>query len=240
MRMARAAMIDITAGSSVSSRPRSCCASPISTVPSSVWRSVSSGNGRNGRTRSSTSTCPLLGAAGRREPDHRRQPRVAQPRREDDALARDGAARRVQREAACVRLDSLHAVIGEQRAAGSRDACVERAQEPQRIAVAVQRAVRGAGDVGADAREARRDRRAVEHVDARVVACLRGPLRHPPRARVEFLRRQAHVQAARLAQRDVDAGLLAQQRGKTRPFARRALRPRGVAAACRAPCPAPR
>ena len=58
--------------------------------------------------------------------------------------------------------------------------------------------------------------------------CCAGPLRHPPRTRVQFLRRQAHVQAACLPQRDVDARLFAQQRRKPRPLARRALRPCGV------------
>ncbi len=120
-------------------------------------------------------------------------------------------------------------VAGEHPAARPRHARVQCVQQAQRVAVAVERAPRAADDVRPDARQAARHRGAVEDLDRILLeARLREQPRHPFGAPVEFARRQAHVQAARLPQRDVDAGFLAQQRGQPRPFARGRLRPSAV------------
>jgi hypothetical protein len=106
---------------------------------------------------------------------------------------------------------------------------VQRAQQAERIAVAVQFAPRSAGNLVAHGSDLRGHAGAVEHLD-RVAwkAGLREEGLHVPRARHELVRGQAYVQAPLLSQRDVDRGRLEQLRGKARPFARGSLRPPAV------------
>ena len=184
----------------------------------------------------------LVGRDRRREPDHRREPRVAQSRGEHDALAR----RRCRAVVCSTKPPAsgsirVHAVIGEQRAARARDARVQRAQEPQRIAVAVERALRAAGDVGADAREPRRDAGAVEHVDAerRCLACAAHCVIR--RARASSSSGDRHTCRPPGCRSATSMPVSSRSSAASaRPLARRALRPRARSAACRAPCPAPR
>ena len=67
----------------------SCCESPISTVPSSVWRIVSSGIGQEGPHALEHDDLALVGRDRRGEAHHRREPRVAEAGGEHDALARE-------------------------------------------------------------------------------------------------------------------------------------------------------
>ena len=135
------------------SNPASCCASPISTVPSSVWRIVSSGDIEKARHALGHEDLPLVRRHRRREPDHRREARVAEAGGEHDTIARDGAARRVQHETvrARARCDRPRGPAAATPPA-ARNARVQCAQEPQRIAVAVERAPRAARDVADRAR----------------------------------------------------------------------------------------
>jgi hypothetical protein len=106
---------------------------------------------------------------------------------------------------------------------------VPRAQQPQRIAVAVERAVRAPGDVGADVREQPREAGTVEHLH---VVALEAGLGEQPldggHPHVEFALREAGMDAARLGERDVDAGFLGEPRRKLRPASCRQLRPASV------------
>ena len=128
-------------------------------------------------------------------PDHRRQPRVAEAGGEHDALACQAAARRVQREAAGMRLDRRTPCVG----------------EPHAPPVATPRAARAAAAAGCSRRRARstcrrrrrgrcpaarRHRRAIEHVDVAAFECrVARPAARIRRARASSSRRrQAHVQ----------------------------------------------
>src|SRR5439155_870411 len=96
----------------------------------------------------------------------------ASPRRGNAATARAAIAAR----------------IGNVTASGARRRRVERAQQPQRIAIAVLRAVSGADNGGTDLRHPLRDSGVVEHVD---VVLLETRLRHERTqmrgARIELL-----------------------------------------------------
>src|SRR4029079_5025328 len=107
-----------------------------------------------------------------------------------------------------------------------RDRRMQGAKEPQRVAIAVERAPGPARNV-ADRPDLRLHAGTVEDLDiVPLEAWLRQERVDARGARVELVLREARVQAARLAQRNVDAGGVRDVGGERRPFARRALRPR--------------
>ena len=188
-------------------------------------------------------TWPLFGDDRRREADHRREPRVAEARGEHDARAVERSRARVAARSDPARGSIAATPCAPSRATPARaKRRVQRAQQPQRVAVAVQRAPRAADDVGPDRpaialpapRGRARRRRSARSPAARTAARSAAP-------RASSSRCDRHTcSAARLPQRDVDAGL-------ARAAARRGAATRAPSAAStrrtaagRAPCPAPR
>ena len=116
--------------------------------------------------------------------------------------------------------------IGTARNDGRR---VQRVQELQRIAMAVERTVRPSGDLGPEPRKPRRESPAIEDVDGiPPEPGLRLQRSEASDTLRQLFRGEAHVDAAGLRQCDVDPGLAQELRGEPRPLARRALRPRSV------------
>ncbi len=118
---------------------------------------------------------------------------------------------------------------------------MQRAQELQRIAVTIDRAVRPAGDRRAETGHARCKRVAIEDFD-RIPAESRLRLQCVEHgdALLELSCGDADVNAARLRKRDVDTGLAQKLAGEPRPLARRVLCPGSRTEEDPRPSPAPR
>ncbi len=106
---------------------------------------------------------------------------------------------------------------------------MQRAQQPQRIGVPVERTIGAADHVRADLRQQLGDLGAVEEF-VRVGRQLRLVVQpgHERFAGFQFLFRQAQIEAARTLVAHVDAGFVGQRGGEVGPDLGRALRPVGI------------
>ena len=216
--------------------------SPIITVPSSVWRIVVSGCGRNGMVRSVTTIWPRVGPHRRVQADHRRKRAGWHCRR------RARSWRRASSPCGVVRRNSPPLVRSPRPAAPGNSRCrtaeagVEGAKGAQRIDVAVERAIAAAGRL--------RGRSAAATSSLRTAEASRSCSRPRPSgcacastssARcAEFVLAERQVKAAGLLKRDVEAGLFLQLGGEPAPGVRTPARSSRYRRACRGPCPAPR
>ena len=170
-----------------------------------------------------------LRADGGRQPDHRRQPQAVVAGGQHHLAGADFSAGGRHAEAAVAVVDALHPMVREICHAQHADALVQRPQQPQRVAMAVERAIGAADHVGSDERQLLAQRLAVHHLVG--VADHVGLVVQPHQgvgAGLQILFRQHRHEAAGPPEGDVDAGLLAQQVGEAAPQVGGLLGPAGI------------
>src|SRR6218665_327544 len=230
VRTARSAMTAITDWPTPVSKPQSSWLSPIMMPPSSVWRRLAIGWGRKAPVFSVTMIWPLRGWGGAARPDEGRKPRIAQTGSEHHPAGVDLAPVPGTVKAG-VKTDAKAPVTGPDRPdhmagtvvdATARTGRAQRAPEPERIHMTVQRAVDGTGHMFADIGQAPPGLGMVENLVAEVgKARLAVQPLYRGGALFQFRLRQARREAAGLAMGDIDTGLVLQQGRQAMPVLRR-------------------